>query len=96
VNLTIRTNNAPRDLLCWHDLTTRERAEFDYIDDPESCGNQFFRYRGCVYDSSEFMSVSNMPFRGKWDGYHSDSYFSGILIRLVDDCERVICGTYFS
>lgn len=91
--LTIRTNNAPRNLLGWHDLTAKEQAEFDYIDDPESA--TFFRYRGWPYDLNEMLSAHDMPFKG-WDGYSSDSFFSGIVIRLVDDGERVICGTYYS
>ena len=91
--LTIRTNNAPRELLCWGDLTTKEQGEFDYINDPETA--TFFRYRGWPYDLGEIMSVDDMPFKG-WHGYASDSYFSGIVIRLVDDGERIVCGTYFS
>jgi len=92
--LTIRTNNAPRDLLCWHDLSTRERKEFDYIDDKESAS--FFRYRGWSYDLGEMMNVPSGSGLESWHGYHSDSYFSGIVIKLVDDGERVICGTYYS
>ena len=91
--LTIRTNNAPRELLCWDDLTTKEQGNFDYINDPESAS--FFRYRGCVYDLGEMLSAHGMPLKG-WHGYASDSYFSGIVIRLVDDGERIVCGTYFS
>ena len=31
-----------------------------------------------------------------WDGYHSDSFFSGILVRYTDEwCESVIAGDYF-
>lgn len=31
-----------------------------------------------------------------WHGYHGDSYFSGVLIRLSDDGERYQVATYFS
>lgn len=29
-----------------------------------------------------------------WDGYHSDSYFSGIVIKLSPDGEQYQVGTY--
>jgi hypothetical protein len=36
------------------------------------------------------------PTRQGWDGYRSDSYFSGIVVRYVDDGERVIAGLYLA
>ena len=90
--MTIKTNNVPRDVLSWYELTDAERAEFDYLDsDTAQSDASFFRYRGNIYDLGEFM-IS--PLKG-WDGYHSDSYFSGILVRYVEDCERVIVATYY-
>jgi hypothetical protein len=97
--LTIRTSHQSRPVLQWHDLSARERREFDYLDtdDARSCA-EFVRYRGVVYDLAEFMAASKdgpEEFRA-WDGYRSDSFFSGILIRYVDDAERVVCATYYS
>ena len=79
----IVTNNVPRDILCWYDLTDNEREELDYIDDDNG---MFFRYRGDIYDIGEFMRT-DIP---GWDGAIGTSYFSGILIKLTDDNERVI------
>jgi hypothetical protein len=103
--LTIKTNRIPRDVLRWHDLTPKERAEFDYLDTEERQDEaSFMRYRNWTYDLGEFMrcpadsspAPDSLGFSG-WDGYHSDSYFSGILIRYPDsDCEQVIAATYYS
>lgn len=101
--MIIKTNNVPRDVLYWWELTDAERAEFDYLDSETSqSAASFFRYRGAVYDIGELIridkTVAPHPQRQgweKWDGYHSDSFFSGMLVRYVQDCERVIVATYY-
>ena len=109
--VTIKTNNVPRDQLYWFDLTPKEQKEFDHDMREEEC---YFRFKGWVYCMGNFMSLRNeshCPHQGQdifpgWDGYESDSFFSGIVIRYpripqwrgepVEDVERVIVGTYFS
>lgn len=94
--ITIITNNAKRDLLSGWELTDKERAEFDYIENFEECGNIFFRYRGSLYDTGEFVRTpQNEPF-DRWDGVQPDTYFSGILIRYTNDFESVVVARYFS
>lgn len=108
--MTIKTNNVPRGLLYWFDLTPKEQKEFDHDEREDSC---YFRFKGWVYCMDNFLCLHNkvhMPsgqeiFPG-WDGYESDSFFSGIVIRYPrmeqyrgepePDVERVIVGTYFS
>ena len=91
--MTIKTNNVPRDVLFWYELTDAERAEFDYLDSEVAQSDaSFFRHRGNVYDLGEFM-VSSIK---GWDGIRSDSYFSGMLVRYVDGWQRVIVATYYS
>lgn len=96
--LEIRTNNIPRDVVYGYELTPDEAAEFDYIDNlDEFSGHAFMRYKGHTYDLSEFMRVPAGMFGDEnWDGYASDSYFSGVLIKFTDDSERVVCATYIS
>lgn len=89
--LEIRTNNVPRFTLDWWDLTPKEQAEFDYIKDGEGT---FFRYKGWTYDLGEFMRCTSDELKG-WDGYVSDTFFSGVLVKLVDAGEKVIVGQYF-
>ena len=92
--LKITTNNVPRDLIQGYELSDKEKAEFDYIDKEEIDGHNFFRYKGLVYDLGEFMRVGHSFGLQGWDGYHSDSAFSGILVKYVDHGDRIIVGWY--
>jgi len=99
--LTVITNNVPRDLIYGNELTPSERSKFDYVDDIDA--HDFIRYRGEVYDPSEFeLTPQNEPARQElndlsaWSGYQSDSYFSGVVIRYTADFEQVVVGRYFS
>jgi hypothetical protein len=67
--------------------------------DLEEC----FNYKGNKYFLSQFMNIHNKvhnPNPPEWmkefDGYHNDSYFSGILIKLSDTGEAVKVYTYIS
>ena len=91
--LTIITNNHPRDLACWHDLPATAQADFEYIQGEDRWSPRLFQYRGFWYDTGEFTPVSTM---GNWQGGQSDSCFSGVLIRYCNDFEQVIAGRYFS
>ena len=101
--LTIITNNRPRDLLCVADLPKKAREEFTYIDGEEFYTPRIIAYRGEYMDVCEFMRTPQCePARQElnalaaWDGYASDTFFSGHVIKYVDDCERVIVGRYYS
>lgn len=90
--LTIRTNHTPRNILSWGELTTKEQKEFDW-DNANEC--DFFRYKGNTYCLSEFMRVTTKDLSA-WDGYMSDSFFSGILVKFTNENESIIAGTYYS
>lgn len=91
MGIDITTNNTPRALVDWEELTDAERAGFDWTDG--DAGESFFRYKGQVYALSEFMRAGD-AFPG-WHGYHGDSYFSGVLVRLPDgDSDSVIVARY--
>lgn len=101
MTFTIKTNNVPRYTIDAYQLTEKERQEFDYIDwqaiDEGSNSATFFRYKGMLYDLGEFMRVENNESLKGWDGYSSDSAFSGVMIKWADsDCESVIVATYYS
>ena len=89
--MKIVTNNQPRAILSWYDLTPAEQKEFDYFD-PSNIGS-FFRYKGNVYDIGEAMRIEGVA---GWQGYYSGTAFSGVLVRYTSDCGRVIVGQYFS
>ena len=89
--LTIRTNGQYRPVLCWENLTAKECAEFDK---EVFYNSSFFRYR--TYFLGDFMRVdNNAPFKG-WDGYHSDSFFSGVLVKYSNCGDAVKVATYLS
>lgn len=90
--ITIRTNSHYRPILCWENLTAKEQAEFDsglFYD------SSFFRYRGWCYTLDDFMRVDGSPFYG-WDGYSSQSFFSGVLVKYSSCGDAVKVGRYFS
>ena len=90
--MTIRTNHQYREILTAYDLTEKELKEFDYLNDGEG---SFFRYRGQVYDIGEFMPTSQVELCD-WDGFRSDSYFSGIAIKFNEYCDEVKVGLCLS
>ena len=99
--LTIITNNIPRNIIYGYELPESIRADFDYIDADEFHYHNFVLYKGNYYDLSDFMRIE--PHNSfncitefqNWSGYHGESYFSGVLIKWVDD-ERVIVGRYYN
>jgi hypothetical protein len=100
--VTIITNNVPRDIIDGHELPTELRTtEFDYlawdkIEQGEESAS-FIQYKGEWYDLGDFQCASDAVFPG-WDGYISDTFFSGILLKYVPgtDFEQVIMGRYYS
>lgn len=99
--MQIITNHHWHNFLYGSELTEKERADFDYVEDIDT--HSFFRYRGCVYDPDEFMRTpQNEPARQElnklsaWDGYQSDSYFSGVVLKYSQDCEQYQVGLYLS
>ena len=88
--MKIKTNNQPRAILSWYDLTPAEQKEFDYLEEGEG---SFFRYKNQVYDLENAMRIEGVA---GWQGYYSGTAFSGALVRFTSDCDQVIVGQYFS
>ena len=97
--MRIKTNHQYRDILYSHELTARELADFDYLECPDSAS--FFRYKGQIYDLGEFMRIDRIMERlpdgfESWHGYHSDSFFSGLLVRYLPDYEQILVAQYIN
>jgi hypothetical protein len=103
------TNNVPRDTIDAWELNADERAHFDYLDwsaiDAGNDSATFFRYKGELYDMSEFSASWGLTHNGglphwlnAWDGYMSDSFWSGMVVRYVKDDinDRIVVGRYYS
>lgn len=107
MTITVRTNNVPRDVVEAHELSADERAHFDYIDWPAvdrgEASPTFFRYKGELHDLGEFSADYGIT-RGaglpdhlsNWDGYRSDSFYSALVVRYVENFERVVVGLVMS
>lgn len=107
--VTVVTNHMPRPVLYWWDLTDKEKTEFDYLDsEDKQDGGSFMRYKGHVYDINEFQSISkHVPHIHRklqaWDGFMTDSYFSGVLIKWYTEPDyrdrsytEIVVGTYYA
>lgn len=99
--MKIVCNNKPRQFIYGYELSESERGEFDYLTREELETRDFVRYRGQIYDTGEFMRVSpaiaNCQRAGweKFDGYFSDSAFSGVLLKYIDS-DHCLMATYYS
>ena len=101
INVTIKTNGRRRPVLEWHELTAKEREEFDYLmrDDARAEMAKFFRYKDMVFDLGDMMT---WPTVGEWLWYHNFTAWNGIVVKyardgwLDRDTTAVIVGTYTS
>lgn len=100
--MKIITNRIPRPLQCLSDLPPKARKDFDYLTEDHAYEYRLVQYKGVWYDVYDSMTCpgavatddTRHAFSG-WDGYISDSFFSGVLFKFADeDC--VVVGQYFS
>ena len=103
MTLTVTTNNHHRPVVDAWELTPSERAQFDYLDwaaiEEGSDSASFLCYRGELYDLGEFSVWTTRPDELKaWVGYRSDSVFSALVVRHVEDDDglSVVVGLVLS
>jgi len=91
----VTTNNHWREFYLRSDVPEKVlESEFEHLSEDDCTG--FIKYRGWWMHVSEFMLCGrNSPF-WEWHGYTSDTYFSGIVIKLSEDCERYQIGMYYA
>ena len=94
--MNIKTDHKWKNFLYGYELTEKEKSEFDYLTTEQIDFGSFIRYKGRVYDTGEFMRVSDqMGGLLGWHGYSSDSFFSGVVIKVSDDGEQYMIGAYY-
>ena len=95
--MRIITNSTPRDLFSLCELSRlpeiqqQIRDDFGYLEDIEN-DHGFFSYRGTIHHLSNFLHVnaeSGSDFYG-WHGAEADSYFSGTLVKVLDDGQVIV------
>lgn len=96
----ITTNNVPRPVIDALELVPAERAQFDYLDwnaiRDGSDGATFVRYRGELIDLGDMPLAPDAIRALGWDGFVSDTYFSGIVVRYCEDTDYVIVGRLYA
>ena|SRR5262249_15139044 len=103
MSITVITNHHRREPVEAYELTAKERKEFDYYDwaaiERGEDNPQFVRYKGELLDLGEITEEADM-IPGNWDRKASDSFFSGHVIRYVQDETYsdwyVIIGRYYT
>lgn len=90
--MKIKCNNVPRYFI---EPSEKELEEFDWLSEDDKKMTGFFRYKGSVYHTSQFVRIesADAPLN-KWHGQLGFSYFSGLLVKLCDDCESLIVAYY--
>jgi len=98
--LEIKTNNVARPIIYACELSKKDWKNLGYEEDEQSRaeqdGDSFIKYKGNIYPLGDFMRLDdNSLFKG-WQGYISESFFSGILIKFCQDNDFAIIGNYCS
>ena len=92
--LEIKTDHKWKQFKYGYDVEKRKDYKYyDWMDENDK-GDGWIIYHRRLYHISDFMRIENIPEFSGWNGYHSDSFFSGVLIKLSDDGERYKIGTY--
>jgi len=90
--VTIKTNRQWRSFRFRYEVPAKVLTkQFDWTN-PEDYSDNFLCYRGHWYHLSEFMRGGPEG----WQGCAADSYFSGVLINVSQDCEQYQIATYLS
>ena len=94
--MIIKTDHKWKDFLYSYQLTEKEILELDHLTRDEIDSRSFIRYKGQIYHMGDFMRVPDgVEGLLGWHGYSSDSFFSGIVIKVSDDGDQYMIGGYY-
>ena len=95
--MKVRTNYQWRQFKYRYEVPSSVLDWYDWLDDDESYDG-WIKYLDRWYHVTDFMRLDGPhPEKfGDWHGVYSDSFFSGVVIRLSDDGEEYQIGTYLS
>lgn len=95
-DLLVRSDNRWKDFVYGADVPQRVlKSDFDWVDDAE-VSDGFFKHQGTWYHLSQFERVppgSGLKEAG-WDGYHPNSFSTGVVVKVSSDGEQYKVGSY--
>lgn len=100
--LKFTTNNHRREIIRDWQVPPAVREQFDYINwaacERGEDSASFVQYRGEWYDLGDVMRATGEIAAAGWDGFNSDSFFSGIAFKwgTDDSDEHVIIATVYA
>lgn len=93
---TITWSNNYQEIKYDHEVPKKVLDDYDWLEE-EDKSSGWLKYRKTWYHLSDFMRLDkNSPFGDEWQGYHSDSAFSGVLIKFSECGDGAILGSYYS
>lgn len=95
---TIKTNNVPRPLLSYYELTKKQQEELGEMELEQVDRWTGFVFKGQVYDIEEFMviPVASESRKQGWDAASSQSAFHAVLVKLShENFDSVVVGQQF-
>lgn len=97
--MNIKTNNVPRPLLSYYELTEKQQAELGELEMDQVDSWKGFVFKGMTFSLDEFLILSEGSEEKKlgWDAAMGTSYFHAILVKLCEsDLDSVVVGQVFS
>lgn len=96
--MQIKTNNQPRDLITYDELTVKQQAELGELELEEVESWKGFVFKGQVYSLDDFTIYpegSEEKALG-WDGGMAQSAFHAVVVKIADsDFDSVVVGQVF-
>jgi len=107
--MKIVSNHQYRYFLSGYELPEKIRkSEFDYINDGAFAEENFMKYKGEYYCMNDFVRIvkpngdsgfAHIDYAGDlkgWNGIFSETYFSGLVIKISDYGDAYKIGRYCS
>jgi hypothetical protein len=94
--ITIRSDCKFHHIAYGFELSEKDRKEFDYLDfeseDGDGLNRDFVKHRGEWIDLGDVLRAPEHLQDIGWDGFNSDSFFSGVLIKYSKEMDSVKIG----
>lgn len=96
--MQIKTNNQPRDLITYDELTEKQQAELGELELEEVESWKGFVFKGQVYSLDDFTIYAEGSEEKAlgWDGGMAQSAFHAVVVKIADsDFDSVVVGQVF-